>query len=171
MDSEVGTRTVVVRGEAAVEGRPVLTYSQPMPVSVAQFPLVLSSTLPRLSLAVLPPGSESAAGEAETKIRVERRAGFTGEVELAVEGLPEGLKFDLPKIPANVNEVALKLTATDKAVLGTNFSFKVNGRATVNDRLYKARTSSIALSVAAPEQVEVATNSPAAAAAASVGTK
>lgn len=159
MDSEVGTRTVVLRGEATVDGRAVTTYSSPLPLSVAQFPLVLSSTLPRLSLTVLPPGSASAAGEAETKIRVERRAGFTGEVELAVEELPEGLKYDLPKIPANVNEVSLKLNATDKAALGTNFNFTVTARATFNDRLYKARTSRIALSVAAPEQVEVATNS------------
>jgi hypothetical protein len=102
---------------------------------------------------------------------VERRAGFTGEVELVVEGLPEGLKYDLPKIPANVNEVALKLNATDKAGLGTNFNFRVSARATFNDRIYKARTSRIALSVAAPEQTELATNSPVAAPAAAAATK
>ena len=66
MDSEIGIRTVVVRGEAMADGRQVVNYTQPIPVSVTQFPLVLSSTLPRLSLTVLPPGSDSAAGEAET---------------------------------------------------------------------------------------------------------
>jgi hypothetical protein len=159
LDSEIGTRTVVVRGEATVDGKTMVTYSRPLPVSVAQFPLVLSSTLPRLALTVLPPGTDSSAGEAETKIRVERRAGFVGDVELAIEGLPEGLKSELSKIPAGVGEVALKLSVTEKAVLGTNFNFTVVGTAMVNDRRYKTRTDRIALSVSPPEAVEVATNS------------
>ena len=160
LDSEVGTRTIVVRGEASVEGRSVVTYSQPMPVSIAQYPLILSSTLPRLSLGMVPPGSTSSAGEAETKIRVERRAGFTNEVELAIDGLPAGLKSDLPKIPAGVAEVALKLNVTEAAALGTNYSFTVVGTAFFNDRKYQSRTSPIALSVTPPEQVELATNAP-----------
>lgn len=154
--SEVGVRTVVVRGEAMADGRQVVTYTQPMPVAVTQYPLILSSTLPRLSLTVLPPGSESAAGEAETKIRVERRAGFNGDVELSLEGLPEGVRSELPKIPAGVGEVALKLFATDKAKLGTNFNLKVVGTAVFNDRNYKTKTGNIGLTIALPEGVEVA---------------
>ena len=127
-----------------------------MPVAVTQYPLILSSTLPRLSLAVLPPGSTSAAGEAETKIRVERRTGFGGDVELSIEGLPEGVKSELPKIPAGVGEVTLKLFATDKAKLGTNFNFTVVGTAVFNDRNYKTRTGQIALGIAVPEGTEVA---------------
>jgi hypothetical protein len=157
-DSEIGTRTIVVRGEATVDGKQMVTYSRPLPVSVAQYPMVLSSTLPRLALTVLPPGTDSAAGEAETKIRVERRAGFSGDVDLAIEGLPEGLKSEVPKIPAGVGEVTLKLNVTEKAALGTNFNFTVVGTAMVNDRRYQARTSPIALSVSPPEAVEVATN-------------
>ena len=158
MDSEIGIRTVVVRGEAMVDGRQVVTYTQPIPVSVTQYPLILSSTLPRLSLAVLPPGTESAAGEAETKIRVERRAGFGGDVELSIEGLPEGVRSELPKIPAGVGEVALKLFATEKAKLGTNFNLTVVGTAVVSDRNYKVRTGQIGLTIAVPESVQVATN-------------
>lgn len=154
--SEVGVRTVVVRGEAMTDGRQVVTYTQPMPVAVTQYPLILSSTLPRLSLTVLPPGSESAAGEAETKIRVERRAGFGGDVELSLEGLPEGVKSEVPKIPSGVGEVSLKLFATDKAKLGTNFNLRVVGTAVFNDRNYKTKTGNIALTVALPEGVEVA---------------
>jgi hypothetical protein len=162
MDSEVGTRTVVVRGEAMSEGRQVVTYTRPMPITVTQYPLILSSTLPRLSLTVLPPGTASAAGEAETKIKVERRAGFKGDVELEIEGLPEGIKSELGKLPEGVAEAALKLTVTEKAVVGTNYSFRVVGRAVFNDHNYKARTGKIALTVSAPEAppVQVVTNAP-----------
>jgi hypothetical protein len=154
--SEVGVRTVVVRAEAMADGRQVVTYTQPLPVAVTQYPLILSSTLPRLSLTVLPPGTESSAGEAETKIRVERRAGFNGDVELSLEGLPEGVKSEVPKIPAGVGEVALKLFATDKAKLGTNFNLKIVGTAVFNDRNYKTKTGNIGLTIALPEGVELA---------------
>ena len=157
--SEVGIRTVVVRGEATADGRQVVTYTQPLPVAVTQYPLILSSTLPRLSLTVLPPGTDSSAGEAETKIRVERRGGFGGDVELTLEGLPEGVKSEVPKILASVSEVSLKLFATDKAKPGTNFNLKVVGTAVFNDRNYKTRTGDIGLTIALPEGVEVvATN-------------
>jgi len=160
LDSEVGARTVIVRGEAMVDGQAVVTYTEPMPVSVAQYPLLLSSTLTRLAVAVLPPGSTSAAGEAETKIKVERRAGFAGDVELVIEGLPPGIKSELGKIPAALAETTLKLNATEKAGLGTNFTFTVVGKALFNDRNYTTRTGKIALSVNAPEQIELATNGP-----------
>jgi hypothetical protein len=156
MDSEIGTRTIVVGGLGGLNGQTYSEFTQPIPVTVTQYPLTLSSTLPRLSLTVLPPGSESAAGEAETKIRVDRRAGFSGDVELSIEGLPEGVRSELPKIPAGVSEVTMKLFATDKSKLGTNFNLKVVGAAVFNDRNYKAKTGSIGLSIAAPEGVEVA---------------
>lgn len=163
LDSEVGVRTILVRGESVVAGQPVFTYTQPMPVSVTQYPLILSSTLTRLSVAVLPAGTTSAAGEAETKIKVERRGGFAGDVALSIEGLPAGIKSELGNLPAALAETTLKLNSTDKAALGTNFNFTVVGTAVFNDRTYKTRTGKIALSVTVPEQVEVAsvaTNAP-----------
>ena len=156
MDSEIGTRTVVVGGLGGLDGQLYSEYTQPVPITVTQYPLTLSSTLPRLSLTVLPSGSESAAGEAETKIRVDRRGGFSGDVELSVEGLPEGVKSEVPKIPAGVGEISLKLFATDKAKLGTNFNLKVVGTAVFNDRNYKTRTGGIGLTIGLPEGVEVA---------------
>ena len=158
MDSELGLRTITVRGEAMMNGQPVVTYTQPIPVSVSQYPLVLSSTLPRLSLALLPPGSASAAGEAETKIRLERRGGFTGEVELTLEGLPDGVRSELPKLPEGVGEVTLRLIATDQAKVGTNYSIRVVGKGIFNDKNYRTRTGKIGLTIGLPESVEVATN-------------
>jgi hypothetical protein len=156
MDSEIGTRTMVVGGLGGLDGQLYSEYTQPIPVTVTQYPLTLSSTLPRLSLTVLPPGAESAAGEAETKIRVDRRAGFAGDVELSIEGLPEGVKSEVPKIPAGTGEVTVKLFATDKSKLGTNFNLKVVGTAVFNDRNYKTKTGNIGLSIALPEGVEIA---------------
>ncbi len=160
MDSEVGTRTIIVRGEALSDGQLITQYTQPMPISVSQYPLVLSSTLSRLSVTALPPGSTSAASEAETKIKVERRAGFNGELELALEGLPAGIKPEFPKIAAGASETTLKLVATDKAPTGTNVNFTVVATGVFNDRTYKARTGPIALTVTAPEPVQIATNAP-----------
>jgi len=156
MDSEIGTRTIIVGGLGGLDGQLYSEYTQPVPITVTQYPLTLSSTLPRLSLAVLPPGTESAAGEAETKIRVDRRAGFSGDVELSIEGLPEGVKSEVPKIPAGVGEVSVKLFATEKSKLGTNFTLKVVGTAVFNDRNYKTKTGNIGLVIALPEGVEVA---------------
>ena len=115
---------------------------------------------PKTSLTVLPPGSSSAAGEAETKIKVDRRAGFAADVELVIDGLPAGIKSELGKIPAGAQETTLKLSATEKAALGTNFSFTVVGTALFNERNYRSRTGPIALSVSAPEALEVVTNAP-----------
>jgi len=150
MESEVGTRTVVVRGE----GGGVVQYTQPLPVTVTQYPLILSSLLGRLNVTALPTNSTSSANEAETKIRVERRAGFAGDVELALEGLPPGIRSELPKIPAGAGEVTLRLLATEKAPPGSN-SLVVTATAVFNDRTYRAKSGRIALVVNAPEPVEV----------------
>ena len=112
---------------------------------------------------MLPPGSTSAAGEALSAIKATRRAGFAGDIELTVEGLPAGVKSDVSKIAAGASETTLKLNATEKAEAGTNFTLTVVGSFVFNDRNYKARTGKIALSVTPPEQTEVATNAPPAA--------
>jgi hypothetical protein len=160
MDSEIGTRTIVVRGETTVDGQLVTQHTQPMPVSVIQYPLIVSSTLSRLAVTALPPGSDSAASEAETKIKVDRRAGFSGDVELAIEGLPSGIKSELSKIPTGASETTLKLVASDKAPTGTNVNITVVASGVFNDRTYKSRSGSINLTISAPEPVQLATNAP-----------
>src|SRR5207248_1913450 len=50
LDSEVGTRTVIVRGEAVADGQPAIEYSGPMPLTVLQVPFTISSSLTRLSV-------------------------------------------------------------------------------------------------------------------------
>ncbi|HYV29334.1 MAG TPA: hypothetical protein VFA77_17510, partial [Candidatus Eisenbacteria bacterium] len=151
-DSEIGTRTIVIRGDSTVDGKAVTQYSLPIPVTVIQNPFVLSSLLSKLSVTALPPGANSAANETETKIKVDRRAGFAGELALTVEGLPEGIIATVDKIPTNAVETVLKIKATDKAPTGKDITFTVVGAGTFNDRNYKTKTGNITLSVAAPTE-------------------
>jgi hypothetical protein len=101
----------------------------------------------------LPPGSESAAAEASTTIKVERRDGFTNELQLTAKGIPEGIQTTLEKIGANAGETTLKVVATEKAKAGTN-TFTVLGTGVHNDRNYRFRTSPVTLVVNLPEATE-----------------
>jgi hypothetical protein len=164
MDAEVGTRTVVIRGEATVDGRPVVQYSRPIPVTVTEVPFVISSTLSRLNVTALPTNSPSAARQTETTVKLSRRTGFTNEVHLTLEGLPAGIDTILEKIPANGAETTLKLAATEKTPPGTN-TLVIVASGLHNDRNYKHRSGAISLIINQPEASE--TNAPPAAATAS----
>ena len=153
-DSEIGTRTILIRGEAAVDGQAIVQYSREVPVTITQIPFLISSTLPKLTVTALPPGSQSAASEASTAIKVERRDGFTNELQLTIKGMPAGIDATLDKIPANATESTLKIVATDKAAPGTNYSFTVTGIGQHKDRNYKFKTGAVALVVNAPEAME-----------------
>jgi hypothetical protein len=164
LDSEVGTRTAVIRGEATVNGQLVTQYSREIPITITQVPFIVSSTLSRLSITALPASSASAARETSTTIKVERRAGFAGEVALSLEGVPTNVVTTLANIPASASETTLKIEATEKSAIGTNFTITVVGAATFNDRNYKHKSGGVALVVSAPEMTEIATNAPPAAA-------
>ncbi len=160
LDAEVGTRTVVFRGESTVGGAPIVQFSRPIPVTVTEVPFVISSTLSRLSVTALPASSGSAATETSTAIKLQRRSGFTGEVNLTLEGVPTGVISTLEKIPANGAESTLKLVATEKAPPGTN-TVSILAAGTHNDRNFKHK-SAITLTINAPDPMEtltIATNS------------
>jgi hypothetical protein len=162
-DSEVGTRTIVIRGEATIDGAPVVQYSRPVPITVTQIPFVISSTLSRLIVTALPTNAQSAASETATTIKLDRRAGFTNDVELSLEGLPKGVIVTLDKIPAAAAETTMKLVATQEAPPGTN-TLTVVAAGLHGDRNYKNRSGPITLTINAPEAGETAPPPPAAAA-------
>lgn len=160
LDAEVGTRTVVFKGESTIGGAPVVQFSRPVPITVTEVPFAISTTLTRLSVTALPASAQSAASEAATIVKLQRRAGFTNEVDLALEGLPAGIVPTIENIAANGVETTLKLVATEKAPVGTN-SVTIVAAGAHNDRNYKHR-SGITLTVNLPEGAEmplVATNS------------
>ncbi|MEY2428229.1 MAG: hypothetical protein QOJ40_1114, partial [Verrucomicrobiota bacterium] len=150
--SETGTRTIVVKGTATVNGQTTTQYTQAIPLTVRPIPFTLASSLPRLSVTALPPDAKSAAGEAVFSVKADRRAGFNGEIALTLEGLPEGVVATYDKIPADQSEASVKLTATPKAPVGKEISFTFLGTGTFNDRIYKKRTGPIKLTVTAPEE-------------------
>ena len=151
LDSEVATRPVYLRAEGTANGRAFLSYSSPIPISTSPIPFVLSTTLKRVGVTVLPEGSESAAGEAVFVVRAERRAGFNGEIELKVEGVPEGVRAEVPKVPAGAGEITVKLVSTPTAAPGKEHALTVTGTGLHNDRIYRFQPATVMLTVSAPE--------------------
>ncbi|MCI0744861.1 MAG: hypothetical protein L0Y58_05580 [Verrucomicrobia subdivision 3 bacterium] len=168
VDAEVGTRTVVIRGDATVDGKPVTQYSRPVPVTVREIPFTVASTLTRLNVTALPTNATSAAREAATTVKLTRRGGFTNEVQLSVEGVPTGIDWTLDKIPAGGTEGTLKLVANDKAPPGTN-TLTIIGAGLHNDRNFKHRARAVTLVINAPEPGDMPAPPAAAATAATAG--
>ena len=84
--------------------------------------------------------------------------GFDGEIPLTLEGIPEGVTVLDAKVPAGAAEAAIRLTPTDKAKPGTNYSFTARGIGTHNDRIYKNKSGAVKLFIEAPAIEVAATN-------------
>jgi hypothetical protein len=146
LTSEIGTRPIMLRAEANVEGAEVVQFSQAIPLNIVEFPFVLSSSLPRLSLTVQRAGEKSEAGEAEFSVKVERRGWFTDAIALSLEGLPEGIVATATNLPSNVGEALIRLTTNEKAKPGTN-TFTIAGSASVNGNAFKQSGPAVVLTV------------------------
>jgi hypothetical protein len=153
-DSEVTIRHIILKGEAEVGGQTMTSYSQLIPAATIQIPYVLSTTLKKLIVTALPSGSASAASEATFAIKAERRSGFAGEIELKIDGLPEGVTAPSVKIASGANEAQVKLTASEKAPAGKEVQLTISGAGTHNDRVYRYNAPPITLTVNAPETEE-----------------
>jgi len=162
-DSEIGTRHVFARAEWVMNGETNAQFSAPIPVTVNQIPFLLAVVTPKAFLTLPRAGSTSAVEEITVKIRADRR-GFTGEIPLTLEGMPEGVTVLDAKVPAGAGEAAIRLTPTDKAKPGTNYSFTALGVATHNDRIYRHKSGAVKVFIEAPAiEIAASTNAPAAA--------
>src|SRR5256885_1733515 len=150
LDSETGTRLILFKGEAKAEGQTVVQYSRAIPLTIDPFPFTLANSLPRLAVTALPPENKSAAGEAEFSIKANRRGWFTDDINLSVEGVPEGIVINSTNIARGAGEAGFKITATDKAPTGKEVSLTVVGTANVNGRNYQFRGSPVVLTINAP---------------------
>ena len=155
VDSELGTRAVLIRGEANDEGQTVVEFSQPVALTVAQIPFVLSAP-GRVALNAPRPGSTN-LDEAELKLKIDRR-GFMGAIPLTLDGVPAGISVNGTNVPANAGEVTMTFFATDKTQPLTNGTFTIQGTAMHNDRLYRHKTGGIKISVSAPPVELASTN-------------
>jgi len=156
VDSEVGTRAVLVRGEASDNGQTVVQFSQPIAMTVAQIPFVLSAAPAKLALDMPRAGSTN-VDDAILKVKVERR-NFAGEIPLTIDGLPAGVKVEGTNVPASAAEATLTFVATDKAQPTTNSTLTIRGAAMHNDRLYRHKTGSVKLTIAPPPLEVASTN-------------
>jgi hypothetical protein len=158
LDSEIGARMMVLRGDATVNGQPVTQYSAPFPVQTSEIPFMLTTTLKRLVVTAVPPGSQSSANEAVFQVKANRRAGFKGEITLQLEGVPDGISATVDKIGESNGEATVKLLASDKVAPTTKeIELKLTGVAVFKDKTYRFKPPAIALQINAPEPAEIKT--------------
>ena len=153
-DSEVTGRHIVLRGEADVDGSTVTVFSPLVPVQTVQIPYVLTTSLKKLIVTALPSESESAASEAVFTVKADRRMKFDGEIELKLDGAPDGVSVEIGKIPENGGESPVKLRASEKAPAGKEFKLTISGAGVHNDRTYRFRAPPVTLVINAPEVEE-----------------
>lgn len=171
-NAEVSIRPVMIRGEASVDGSPMMQFvSQPVPLTTHGIPMFLTAMLPgspffrtdpfKLSAIALPAGSKSEANLTEFVVKVDRR-GLAGEIALALEGLPAGVTATVSNLAADKNEAVIRLVVGDKAEVGKDHPFNVVGTATYQDRIWRQKTQPVTLVIAAPENETAAVVAPAA---------
>jgi hypothetical protein len=153
LDSEIGTRMMVFRGESG----DAVQYSAPFPVATSQIPFVLTTTLKRVTLTAVAPGSQSSAGEAFFLVKADRRLGFEEEITLQIEGVPEGVAVTVEKMAKGAREATVKLVASEKALVGKDVPLTLTGVGTFKEKTYRFKPPTIALLVNAPEPTEVKT--------------
>jgi len=153
-DAEIGARQIILKAEAEQNGNVFAEYSAPIPVVTLPIPFTISTSLKKLIVTALPANSGSAASEAAFAVKAQRRDGFAGDIELKLEGLPEGVEAVVGKIAASTGEVPIKLTASDKAPAGTNLQLRFVGSGLHRDRTYHFSAEPVTLTINAPEPAE-----------------
>jgi hypothetical protein len=172
-NAETGIRPVMVRAEATIHGQATSTHATaPVPLTVQPIPMFLTAMLPgspffrtdpvRLSAIALAEGTQSEANQTQFVVKVERR-GLTGEIELRLEDLPQGVQAQVPAILTNKTEVTIQLKVSQQAKTGQEHTFRIVASATHQDRVWRQKTQPIHLTVTAPEsESAAATHKPAA---------
>jgi len=103
--------------------------------------LVVARRRPDFALRIVPDNPPIAqGGTGAIKVKAFRRDGFDGEINLAVENLPEGCVLSDAVIGAKAPEVRFTLTAPDNAPLGV-FSPTVKGTAKIGDQAVVRRAT------------------------------
>jgi hypothetical protein len=153
-DAEIGIRPIILHAESEAGGAPLSDYTSLIPVRTTQIPFVLSTSLKKLVVTALPGSSGSAAAEGVFTVKAERRGGFSGEIDLKLEGVPEGVASTVGKIPENGGEVSVKLVASEKALTGKDIELKLMGTGVYKDRTFHFPASPITLTITAPETQE-----------------
>ena len=133
-----GTYRIRLRDMARLGG-PNYRYRLQLYLSQPDFELTLAPTdpytsNPRLNIAQTVARALPAGGSAYLRVRLARIDGFNAPVELAAEGLPEGVTFSGGTIQPGQTETFVTLTADEKLAPGTLIQFSLRGKAKVGER-------------------------------------
>lgn len=150
LDSETGTGLIVFKGEAKVKGQAAIQVSRAIPLTIDPVPFTLANSLPRLAVTALPVDRKSAASEAEFSVKANRRGWFTDDINLSLEGAPEGLIVNTTNISRGASEAGYRIVATEKAPAGKEISLTVVGTANINGRAYQFRGPPVVVTINAP---------------------
>ena len=71
--------------------------------------------------------------KASLELTVRRFGGFEGPIELALQGLPEGVQIENPQVPEKKSNVSVNLTATED-VPASSVTLTLIGRATIDGK-------------------------------------
>jgi hypothetical protein len=113
---------------------------------------------PPFTLAALWERPDAVRGRGDTLVVVATRdAGFEGDIQLSIVGLPYGVSSSMGAIRRGRAESAVELTVTDKAALGS-FPFTVIGRARQDGHEYTATLIPPPLIVSVPFELAVTPN-------------
>ena len=108
----------------------------------------------RLAVAPATPGFELSlandfvnvvqGAKTEWEIKTRRSGAFTGPIDLQLEGLPEGVRFEPTQIAAGQDSVKLTLSAEDKA-RSCDVTLRIRGTATHDDQKLSAQATALHL--------------------------
>jgi hypothetical protein len=82
--------------------------------------------------------------KAELEVKAKRSGGFTGPIDLQLEGLPEGVRCEANQIAAGQDSVKLSLSADDKA-RSCDVTLRIRGTATHEDKKLVAQATALHL--------------------------
>ncbi len=143
------TLKVTARANPNREGHALaVTFDKPVEVRVIELP----PAPPRLAVSVSPKIQVYQRGKNTFAVQV-ARGGFTGEVEIAFDDLPDGVKAPSIPIRADRNEITVELTADGTAKPGAQ-PVKVNAQAKFNGAPLRAQATTT-VDVISPPRVPV----------------
>ncbi len=159
-DIPIGPYAFRIQGKATINGKVVMKLSSVRTVvsqGMANLPLPPRGTFTSIGLAVTeaPPFTLAAKLDASSympgkpamlTVTATRSPGFTAEIALTTAGLPPGVTAALKNIPAKQNEIAVPLTLTAKAKLGSA-ALLLTGKAKHQGRDITATTPAVTLTI------------------------
>lgn len=152
-NSERGMREIAIKGKPEIDGVAYEIAAGLLPLTVVEAPFALADTVGSISVRAEPEDKQTAAGESQLKLAIDRRGWFTDEVSLSIEGLPEGVIIGADPLGKSETEKIITLRATDKAELDKPKPVRIVATGRANGREFQLKSKEITLTVSAPVEI------------------